>query len=59
MRTFGWICIVLGGLSFLGASIKGHSVIGPIFWLGLGLYLVNRAHQKQQEQEDKDEWANK
>lgn len=42
MKTIGWILIVLGILSFLGAASKGDSVFGPLFFIGLGglfLYL--------------------
>ena len=40
MKTIGWILIVIGALSFIGAASKGHSVFGPLFWLGLGGTLV-------------------
>ena len=59
MKTFGWISIAFGGLAFLGAALKGHNVMGPVFWLGLGIYLVHRANQKKQEQKDKEDWAHK
>lgn len=58
MKTFGWIFIVIGALSFLGAFLKGNSVMGPVFWLGLGIYLVHRSAQKKEEQKDMEEWAN-
>lgn len=57
MKTFGWICIVLGALSFLGAVSKGHSAFGPAFWLGLGIFLVYRAKVKKQEEDDKRWWS--
>ena len=59
MKTFGWICIVFGALSFLGAALKGHVVTGPVFFLGLGIFLVYRAQQKEQENKDKEDWLNK
>lgn len=59
MKVFGWICIVIGGLAFLGAALKEDNIMGPSFWLGLGIYLVHRANQKKQELRDKDKWANK
>lgn len=49
MKTFGWICIVIGGLSFIGAASAGHSVFGPLFWLALGIALVYLANQKEEE----------
>lgn len=45
MKIAGWILIVLGGLSMVGAASAGHSVFEPIFWLGVGitlLYFTNR-----------------
>lgn len=59
MKIFGWICIIIGVLSFFGAALKGNNVTGPCFWFGLGIYLVHRANQKEQEQKDKDEWEGK
>ena len=47
MKTFGWICIVLGALSFIGAASAGHSVFGPVFWLALGIALVYYGNQKK------------
>lgn len=43
MKGFGWFCLILGSASFLGAAINGNSVLGPAFWLALGIYLVHRA----------------
>ena len=42
MKKTGWILIVIGTLSFIGAASKGHSVFGPLMWIGIGgtmLYL--------------------
>lgn len=58
MKTFGWTCVVIGGLAFLGAVLKGHNAIGPSFWVALGVFLLYRSNQKEQEQKDKDNWAN-
>jgi hypothetical protein len=49
MKTFGWICVVLGGLSFIGAASAGHNVFGPVFWLALGIALVYLGNQKEEE----------
>jgi hypothetical protein len=49
MKTFGWICVVLGALSFIGAASAGHSVFGPVFWLALGIALVYFGNQKEEE----------
>jgi len=58
MKTFGWICIVIGALAFWGAALKGNNATGPVFLLGLGVFLVHRAGQKEQEQKDKENWVN-
>ena len=47
MKTWGWICVVVGGLAFLGAVLKGNNPTGPVFWLGLGVFLLYRANQKK------------
>lgn len=59
MKTSGWVCIIIGGLSFVGAAIKGDSVMGPVFLVGLGVFLVHQASQKKQEQKDKEDWMQK
>lgn len=49
MKTTGWILIVIGALSFIGAASKGHSVFGPLFCLGLGGTLVYLKKEKDEE----------
>lgn len=58
MRITGWIFTVLGILSLLGSLFKGNNPTGPTFWLGLGIFLIYRASQKEQEKKDKDKWNN-
>lgn len=48
MKIAGWICLVVGLLSFLGAASKGDSVIGPSFLIGLGVYFLYRVNNKEQ-----------
>lgn len=47
MKIAGWIFVVLGAFSFIGAAIAGHSVFGPAFWLGLGIALVYFGKRKE------------
>lgn len=47
MKTVGWIFIVIGVLAFLGAASKGHSVFGPLFWIGLGGALIYLKREKE------------
>ena len=53
MRTAGWICLIIGVLSFFGAALKGNSVFGPLFWIGLGAFLLYRVNNKEDEREKK------
>lgn len=52
MKTVGWIFIVIGALSFLGAAAKGNSVFGPLFWIGIGGVLL---YLKREREENKEE----
>lgn len=40
MKIAGYILLIFGGLSFLGAAFKGNSVFGPLFCIALGAFLV-------------------
>lgn len=53
MKIAGWICLVIGVLSFFGAALKGNSVFGPLFWIGLGAFLLYRVNNDKQEIENK------
>lgn len=49
MKIAGWICLVIGVLSFFGAVLNGNSVFGPLFWIGLGAFLLYRVNNKERE----------
>ena len=51
MKTTGWIFIVIGALAFLGAASKGHSVFGPLFWIGIGGVLIYLKREKEETNE--------
>lgn len=56
MRIAGWICLILGLFSFLGAAEKEESVIGSLLIIGLGAFLLYKTNErhgelKQQNQE--------
>ena len=51
MKTAGWIFIVIGVLTFLGAASKGHSVFGPLFWIGIGGVLIYLKREKEETNE--------
>ena len=42
MRTTGWVLLVIGIIALLGASYKGHHVMGPAFFIALGLWLISK-----------------
>lgn len=54
MKVLGWIFIVIGGLSLIGAAVGGNSTFGPLFWLGLGIALVVIRNRKQNNDENKE-----
>lgn len=56
MRTTGLIFTILGVLALLGSTLKGNNPTGPLFWLGLGIFLIHRANQKKEEKEKLDKW---
>ena len=55
MKIAGWIFIVFGTLAFIGAASKGHSVFGPLFWIGLGGVLIYLKKEKEETQEGVDD----
>lgn len=58
MKVFGWILVVFGALSAVGALAGGISPVGGIFFIVLGAYLLSRAAKKAKEQQEKDKWLN-
>ena len=48
MKKAGLIFIVFGILAFIGAASKGHSVFGPLFWIGLGGVLIYLKKEKDE-----------
>lgn len=58
MKTFGYICIILGAVSLLGVIIAWLSPVGPLFWISLGIALVVIKNQKEKDNDSKDKWSN-
>lgn len=58
MKVFGWILVVFGALSAIGALTGGINPTGGIFFIVLGAYLLSRAAKKAKEQQEKDKWLN-
>lgn len=57
MKIAGWIILILGCVSFLGCLLGGSNLMGPTFWIALGIFLLYRANQKKKEKEEKDKWS--
>lgn len=59
MKTWGWVLLVFGSLSFFGALIGGKaSPMGGMFFAALGAYLIHHANQKKEENRKKKDWEN-
>lgn len=43
MKTIGWIILVFGVLSCLGALLAGHSIFGPATILAIGILLKKKS----------------
>lgn len=56
MKIAGYIITVLGVLALIGTIVGGHSPIGPIIWIALGVFLIIRANNKQDDKEKFDQW---
>ena len=48
MKKIGWSLIVIGALSFIGAASKGHSVFGPLMWIGIGGTMVYLKREREE-----------
>lgn len=44
MKTTGWVILVFSGLSCLGALFAGHSIFGSVFFIAIGLMLINKSN---------------
>ena len=49
MKTTGWVLLVFGGLSCLGALTAGHRIFGPVFFIAIGLMLINKSNNDKKE----------
>lgn len=56
MKVWGWVLIILGSLSSIGSIISENTPVG-ITSVVLGMYLLHRAKENENEQKEKDEWG--
>ena len=49
MKKTGKVLLVIGGLSCLGALTAGHSIFGPLFFIAIGLMLINKSNNDKKE----------
>lgn len=59
MKVIGWILVVLGGLALIGSIAGGHSPLGPLFWLGLGITFICLANRKKNDEEENNKTDSK
>ena len=56
MKVVGWIFVVFGALSLIGAAAAGNSAFGPLFWIGLGIaFVCIGKRNKKDNKSDKEE----
>lgn len=49
MKTTGKVFLIIGILSFFGAAFGGNSVFGPSLFIALGIFLLYRANEKEED----------
>lgn len=69
MKTRGIICIILGGFILIAnliglganpqhADIALRNITFSIFFIGLGIFLLDRKKKKDREKQERDKWLN-
>lgn len=53
MKIAGWICMILGALTLIGSVSAGHNPTGPTFWLALGIFLLYKANNREENEKRK------
>lgn len=47
MKTTGIVLVIIGVLAFIGTTIMGNNVLGPLVWTIVGIFLIIRANHKK------------
>ena len=54
MKIAGYIITPLGVLAFIGTLLGGHSPIGPLFWIAVGVILIVLGYRKDKHRNPKE-----
>lgn len=54
MKIAGYIITPLGVLAFIGTLLGGHSPIGPLFWIAVGIVLLVLGYRKDKHRSPKE-----
>ena len=54
MKIAGYIITPLGVLAFIGTLLGGHSPIGPLFWIAVGIILLVLGYRKDKYRKPND-----
>ena len=54
MKIAGYIITSLGVLAFIGTLLGGHSPIGPLFWIAVGVILIVLGYRKDKHRSPKE-----
>lgn len=58
MKKTGWFILIFGVLAFLGSAINGNNIVGQLFWIALGLFLIHRGKEKEEEKKSRESQQN-
>ena len=42
LKIWGWVCILIGVISFISIIMRGNPNLGPSVWVAIGVYLLYR-----------------
>lgn len=56
MKIAGIIVMIIGGFALLGTLISGSSLLGPVFWMAIGGYLIHCGNKKKKKNEKFEQW---
>ena len=48
--------MIIGGVALLATLISGSSLLGPVFWMAIGGYLIHCGNKKKKKDEKFEQW---